>query len=48
VTRYANAVFIDWSAAGNTYPELLYNDSIHLTPSGAAYYSQLVVAAIGG
>jgi hypothetical protein len=48
VTRYANAVFIDWSAAGNTYPELLYNDSIHLTPSGAAYYSQLVIAAIGG
>jgi hypothetical protein len=48
VSRYANAVLIDWSAAGNTYPEILYNDGIHLTPSGAAYYSQLVIAAMGG
>ena len=48
VSRHANAVLIDWSAAGNTYPEILYNDGIHLTPSGAAYYSQLVVAALGG
>jgi hypothetical protein len=48
VSRYANAVLIDWSAAGNTYPEILYNDGIHLTPSGAAYYSQLVIAALGG
>ena len=46
--RYANAILIDWAAAGNSYPEILYKDGIHLTPSGAAYYSQLVIAAIGG
>ena len=48
VSRYANARLVDWATAGNTYPELLYNDGIHLTPAGAAYYTQLIVAALGG
>ena len=47
VSRYANAVLIDWAAAGNAYPQVLYNDGIHLTPGGATYYTQLVMAAIG-
>jgi hypothetical protein len=46
VAGYPNAVMIDWNTAGNSYPSILYNDGIHLTPDGAAYYAQLVAAAI--
>jgi hypothetical protein len=48
VARYANAVLVDWAGAGTTHPDLLYTDGIHLTPSGASYYAQLVMAAING
>jgi peptidoglycan/LPS O-acetylase OafA/YrhL len=46
VASYPNAVLIDWNTVANTYPGILYNDGIHLMPDGAAYYAQLVTAAI--
>ncbi len=47
VAAHANATMIDWYTAGETYPQVLYTDGIHLNPDGAAYYAQLIVAAIG-
>ena len=48
VSRYGNAVLIDWATAAASYPGMLHTDGIHLTPSGSSYYSQLVVAAVSG
>ena len=48
VARYANAVLLDWHGVGVSYPQVLYNDGIHVTPEGATYYSQLVAAQLGG
>jgi peptidoglycan/LPS O-acetylase OafA/YrhL len=48
VSRYPNAVLVDWAAAASSYDGLFNTDGIHLTAAGAAYYAELVVAAIGG
>jgi peptidoglycan/LPS O-acetylase OafA/YrhL len=40
--KYKNAVIIDWHAIGGAHPEFFYDDAIHLTPDGAAFYAQLV------
>ena len=48
VSRYANATLVDWAAACATYEGLTIADGIHLTPVGASYYTQLVIAAMGG
>ena len=48
VSRYTNATLVDWSTACATYQGLTIADGIHLTPAGASYYTQLVIAAIGG
>ena len=48
VSRYGNAVLVDWAAAGAAYPELFNKDGIHLTSSGASYYTQLVADAVSG
>lgn len=42
VTRYPNALLVDWHTIGGTRPEFFYEDSIHLNPDGAAYYAQLI------
>jgi hypothetical protein len=48
VSRHTNATLVDWSTACATYQGLTIADGIHLTPTGASYYTQLVIAAIGG
>jgi hypothetical protein len=48
VSRYANASLVDWATACATYQGLTISDGIHLTPAGATYYTQLVIAAMGG
>jgi hypothetical protein len=40
--KYKNAVIIDWHTIGGAHPEFFYDDAIHLTPEGAAFYAQLV------
>jgi hypothetical protein len=46
--RYANATIIDWYSASIGHPEYFASDGIHLLPSGASVYAQLVINAILG
>jgi peptidoglycan/LPS O-acetylase OafA/YrhL len=48
VPNYPNAVLVDWHGASVNYPGIFYDDGIHLQPPGAAYYAQLIAAALGG
>lgn len=47
VTRYPNAVLIDWHTYGLDHPELFAKDGIHIGTAGAKAYTALVVAQIG-
>jgi len=40
--RYANAVLVDWHAAGVAHPEYFWDDGIHLRPEGARAYAALL------
>jgi lysophospholipase L1-like esterase len=42
VTRYSNALLVDWHTFAGAHPELFYDDNIHLNPDGALYYAQLI------
>ena len=42
VSRYPNAVLVDWHDTGDAHPEFFYDDEIHLRPEGADYYAQLI------
>lgn len=42
VSRYPNAVLVDWHSIGEARPEFFYEDEIHLRPEGAAYYAELL------
>ena len=42
VTRYPNAVMVDWRAASIDHPEYFANDGYHLTTSGAQVYTNLI------
>jgi peptidoglycan/LPS O-acetylase OafA/YrhL len=42
VSRYPNAVLVDWHDTGDAHPEFFYNDEIHLRPDGAASYARLI------
>ena len=46
LAKYANATLLDWRSATDANPGLVYNDGIHLTPSGASQYATLVVGAL--
>ena len=48
VTRYPNAVLIDWHAFGVDHPELFAKDGIHIGAAGAKAYTALVLAQING
>lgn len=48
VPNYPNAVLVDWHGASASYSSIFYSDGIHLQPDGAAYYAQLIAAALGG
>jgi peptidoglycan/LPS O-acetylase OafA/YrhL len=42
VSRYPNAVLVDWHDSGDAHPEFFWDDEIHLRPEGADYYAQLI------
>jgi peptidoglycan/LPS O-acetylase OafA/YrhL len=42
VSRYANAVLVDWHDTGDAHPEFFWDDEIHLRPEGADYYAQMI------
>jgi lysophospholipase L1-like esterase len=42
VSRYPNAVLVDWHDTGDAHPEFFYDDAIHLRPDGAASYARLI------
>jgi peptidoglycan/LPS O-acetylase OafA/YrhL len=46
VTRYPNAVLVDWRAASADHPELFWRDGIHLRPAGARLFVDLIAAAV--
>ena len=46
VTRYPNAVLVDWYTASIDRPQFL-QDGVHLRPEGALAYAQLIAAAVG-
>jgi hypothetical protein len=48
VTRYPNAVLIDWHTYGVDHPELFAKDGIHIGAAGAKAYTALVLAQING
>lgn len=48
VPNYPNAVLVDWHEASVDYPDIFYDDGIHLQPAGAAYYAQVIASALGG
>ncbi len=47
LAKYANATLLDWRAATEANPGLVYSDGIHLMPSGASQYATMVVGALG-
>ncbi len=48
VTRYPNAVLIDWHTYGVDHPDLFAKDGIHIGAAGAKAYTALVVAQLNG
>ncbi len=48
VARWPNARLIDWYTAASAHPSWIYSDGIHLNPSGAVGYGQLIAAALAG
>ncbi|MBP7688532.1 MAG: hypothetical protein KA765_11510 [Thermoflexales bacterium] len=48
VTRYPNAVLIDWHTYGVEHPELFGPDGIHIGAAGAKAYTALVIAQLSG
>jgi hypothetical protein len=48
VTRYPNAVLIDWHAFGVDHPQLFAKDGIHIGAAGAKAYTALIVAQLTG
>ena len=47
VGRFPNAILIDWRANSFERPQFFWKDSIHLRPSGAKAFVDLIVAALG-
>ncbi len=46
VTRWKNAVLLDWNWYANRHPGWIYSDGIHLQPAGAAAYARLVASKL--
>jgi hypothetical protein len=44
--RFANVRIVDWFALSGKHDDWLYSDGLHLTPSGAAHYTALIMAAL--
>lgn len=46
VQRYPNTVLADWHSLGISHPEYFWGDGIHLQPTGAQAYADLLTAAV--
>lgn len=46
VPRYPNAVLVDWRAASENRPDLFWDDGVHVRPSGASVYVDLINTAL--
>nr|HRC74471.1 acyltransferase family protein [Kouleothrix sp.] len=46
VQRYPNALLVDWHGATANRPELFWRDGIHLRPSGAQFYADLIAGSV--
>jgi hypothetical protein len=46
VSRYPNAVLVDWYAASISHPEYFWDDGIHLRPEGARAYADLIASQV--
>jgi len=44
--NHPNVRLLDWAAAASGHPEWLWHDGIHLRPSGAAAYRDLILGAL--
>jgi hypothetical protein len=44
VSRYSNAVLLDWHEIATAHPEFFYDDGIHLKPEGADFYARLIAS----
>ncbi|HEX2912573.1 MAG TPA: acyltransferase family protein [Chloroflexia bacterium] len=44
VSRYPNAILVDWHGASVNRPDLFWDDGIHLRPAGAKVYASLIAA----
>jgi lysophospholipase L1-like esterase len=43
--RYPNVTLMPWDVTAKEHPEYLWNDGIHLTPTGEQVYADMVTAA---
>ena len=46
VPAFGNATILDWHSVSGQHPSWLYDDGIHLTPSGAIAYTQLIIGSL--
>jgi hypothetical protein len=46
VTRWPNAVLVDWNKVGSAHPDLFLDDGTHMKPTGVAAFVDLVLAAL--
>lgn len=46
VQRYPNTRLVNWRAASIGHAEFFWNDLIHLRPTGAQFYAQLIAATV--
>jgi hypothetical protein len=46
VSRYPNAVLVDWHSASVGHSELFWDDGIHLRPEGASQFANMVAAPV--
>jgi peptidoglycan/LPS O-acetylase OafA/YrhL len=46
--QFGYVTLIDWNSISSTHPDWFYADGLHLRPSGASAYAQLIVTAAGG
>ena len=44
-SHFSNVTFINWNSIADANPGWFYNDGLHLNPSGAAGYAQLILKA---
>ncbi len=46
VSRWPNAVLVDWYSVGSDNPEALHEDGVHLRPYGARLLAETILAAL--